>query len=142
MSDFNTLAEAWRNAGWLGLAGAALTLAVKVISGDLVQSTLKGLGINWALWDNWADWQKRIVLFVLSAIGGVITAIGGGMSWGAAMISVVPVAFSAHVLHSALKWDNQKSINDKAIEAANKMYGKPADNSLAIVVRDQIDGKK
>lgn len=112
---FNYLFEVWQHAGWLGLAGAILMIFVKALSGNTVQNLLGMIAPKTTLWVSWPDWLRRVIVFCLALIGGVLTAIAGGMSWPAAMISTLPVAFAAHVLHSAIKWDNSKT--DAQIQA-------------------------
>lgn len=118
--NLETLLEIWHKAGWLGLAGALLTLTVRMLAGPTLQSLLGAVAPGWALWGNWPDWVRRIVMFTLAASGGILTAVTGGMSWPAALTAIIPVAFMAHILHSATQWDSAKTTasTENAIAAA------------------------
>lgn len=107
--DVELLLKAFNQGGWLPVLGACLTLFMKIWSSDGLQNILSKFAPRWLCWYFWPDWARRLSLFFFAAIGGVITAAAGGMSWVEAAIKIVPVALMAHLFHAQEKLIEKKS---------------------------------
>lgn len=98
--DWRILIGSFKQGGWLAITGAVTTTVIRIFSSDWFQGLLAFFIPKKYLWASWNDWAKRLALFLFAALGGVLTAVAGGMQWGLALASVIPTAFSAHILHT------------------------------------------
>ena len=99
MTGVDELAEAYAQAGWLGLAAVAVTLALRVYRKPLIQAILPPQ-VRWNALPRVYHW---LLVAAASGAASALTAVSTGMSWKAAVIAAVPVALGAMTGHETSK---------------------------------------
>lgn len=92
--------------GVLLAVSAALFGLVKVYKSAIIQRVIGALPWGWKtklLWDNWPKWVRWLVVFVVGFGGGLVAALAGGASVGAAIAAGVVAALTAMGANSTEK---------------------------------------
>jgi len=99
MTGVDELAEAYAQAGWLGLAAVAVTLSLRIYRRPSIQAILPR---SWR-WDALPEVYHWAIVAAASGAAAALTAASTGMSWGAAVVAAVPVAVAAITGHETTK---------------------------------------
>ena len=99
MTGVDELAEAYAQAGWLGLAAVAVTLSLRIYRRPSVQAVLPP---QWR-WNALPRVYHWVIVAAVSGAASAFTAVSTGMSWRAAIVAAIPVAIAAITGHQTTK---------------------------------------
>lgn len=97
--DIQAIIDAYGDGGWLAVAAAAVTVAIRVWRRPGVQDRLPA-GYQWTHLPLLARWA---IVGLGALVASVMTGLATGVSWPAACAAAVPVALAAVVGHKATK---------------------------------------
>ena len=109
----NELQQAYSAGGWLAAAGVAVSLAVKLYRSDNLQALLP-IRYRWATLPVWA---RRFIVALAAFLAAALTALAAKMTVGAALLSSVPVFFTALATHKIAKSARRLAPRSKSRES-------------------------